>query len=702
MTAKENARAGNSGDTTRKQVQPANSNPFLSAALACAADGYFVFPLIPGGKVPPAEMHFKEQSTRDPEQIKQWWADTPRANIGIYTGRYGDDAALFVVDVDVKDGKTGFASLVMLELEIDLPPTAQQRTWSGGRHIIYRVANAVKQGVDVLGHGLDIRSRGGYIVGPGSIVNGKPYQWIDGPTVPVSAPAALLSRLPKETPKTETAPVTADSSLSVQRALEYLRFEAEPAISGAGGNDQTFRVAAQLRDFGLSRDVAIGLMLSAYNEKCSPPWAHSDLSQIVGNAYRYAENSLGAASPSADFEPVRSPDSAQGATGAAVMMRDSDPVARLLSAGFSGRDAFRRALDTAKQHWLVKRIIKAGTPLSVLLGAPKAGKSLIAIDLSLCVATGTSWHGHAVSQAPVLFLHGEGAGGMATRIAAWAMRNNIDPDNVDLPRFHALPLLKLDTKDGLRATLAAIDALQAQIGENFGLIIVDTVARAMSGDENSAKDMGALVSALDALHRRTGGSVLAIHHLGKDSTRGGRGSNALLGALDLEMTATRQGDVSTLEFGTARDQEPFPAMGFKLEWQAVCLDEELEERGAPVPRLCDLTAAREELDADTTAALDALHELAAATPDGWVPAADWREAISEPEMSASTKRTRYYRAEKKLKSRRWIEIAGEQTKRRVRPIEWATMRPPQPLPPPVRLTQVATSWQVNAAGVADG
>jgi hypothetical protein len=33
----------------------------------------------------------------------------------------------------------------------------------------------VRQGANVLGPGLDVRSKGGYVVGPGSVVDGEGY-----------------------------------------------------------------------------------------------------------------------------------------------------------------------------------------------------------------------------------------------------------------------------------------------------------------------------------------------------------------------------------------------------------------------------------------------------------------------------------------------------------------------------------------------
>ena len=75
----------------------------LEWALQHAADGFFVFPLKPNSKKP-AISGWQDAATRNQIQIEKWWRHNPDYNIGIYTGKFGDDGgALLVVDVDVKE-----------------------------------------------------------------------------------------------------------------------------------------------------------------------------------------------------------------------------------------------------------------------------------------------------------------------------------------------------------------------------------------------------------------------------------------------------------------------------------------------------------------------------------------------------------------------------------------------------------------------
>ena len=136
----------------------------LSAALALAKEGWHVFPLTPGSKLP---MISKKQGGRgahdgtvDPDVIRSWWTRHPKAGIG---ANLGDNRIAF--DFDFNHGAQELGSF---------PPTRTHYTGRGGgnKHLIYRIepgslASLVQSGTNVLGPGIDIRAgRGSYIVMP--------------------------------------------------------------------------------------------------------------------------------------------------------------------------------------------------------------------------------------------------------------------------------------------------------------------------------------------------------------------------------------------------------------------------------------------------------------------------------------------------------------------------------------------------------
>jgi hypothetical protein len=69
-----------------------------------------------------------------------------------------------------------------------------------------------------------------------------------------------------------------------ERARRYLEC-CDPAISGSGGHDTTFRVAcALIHGLCVPPEEAYQLLLSGYNPRCQPPWNESDLRHKVASA----------------------------------------------------------------------------------------------------------------------------------------------------------------------------------------------------------------------------------------------------------------------------------------------------------------------------------------------------------------------------------------------------------------------------------
>ena len=147
----------------------------LNAALAHARGGRSVFPCKDDNS--PRTAHGFYDATTDEQQIGKWWRSWPNARIAMRTGR---EAGVFVLDVDMKNGKDGEAALEMLVAQHGaLPETVEAFTPSGGRHIYFRMpeGSAVPCSTDKIAKGLDIRGDGGYVILPPSGTNGHEYQW---------------------------------------------------------------------------------------------------------------------------------------------------------------------------------------------------------------------------------------------------------------------------------------------------------------------------------------------------------------------------------------------------------------------------------------------------------------------------------------------------------------------------------------------
>lgn len=280
----------------------------VNHALSLAARGFWVFPCRVNDKRP-VHKGWQEEATREPEQIKDLWGSRPY-NVGISTSRFGDDRALVVVDVDTKHGKRGDETLLLLEIEGHMfPSTCEHLTPSGGKHLLYVHDVPVKQGTDVLGSGLDIRSKGGYIVAPGSTIDGRAYAQINGHGAIAQAPDWLVSKCGIASAKRDrdVKPLPGvDPARAVARAVAFLK-ETDGVAQGARGS-QAYKVAARLKDFGCDEPTTVMLMDLHWAWKCEPPIPPEDMEASIAHAYRYGQQVQGSAAPEAVFPPADPPE----------------------------------------------------------------------------------------------------------------------------------------------------------------------------------------------------------------------------------------------------------------------------------------------------------------------------------------------------------------------------------------------------------
>jgi hypothetical protein len=165
-------------------------------ALAYAATGWPVFPCRPGSKEPATRNGFHDATT-DPGQIRDWWHREPDRNVAIATGAPGPD----VVDVDVREGGSGFAALNQaIRAGLISGHHAIVRTPSTGMHLYY--AGTDQRSGSIRGQHLDFRSQGGYVVAPPSRAGGGRYVVVKhepatGATVSWDAIRGLLDPQPQ-------------------------------------------------------------------------------------------------------------------------------------------------------------------------------------------------------------------------------------------------------------------------------------------------------------------------------------------------------------------------------------------------------------------------------------------------------------------------------------------------------------------------
>jgi len=158
----------------------------MAHALAYVRAGLEILPLVPGGKLPHRlAPHAKDSASSDVQQVRDWWAQVPDANIGIRSA-----AGIVVVDVDPRDG--GASNLAALLAEHGhLTPTWTARTGGGGLHAWFRASGPFRK---KLCPGVDLKAHTGYVVAPPSLHRtGRRYSW--GNELPIAAAPRWLAEL---------------------------------------------------------------------------------------------------------------------------------------------------------------------------------------------------------------------------------------------------------------------------------------------------------------------------------------------------------------------------------------------------------------------------------------------------------------------------------------------------------------------------
>ena len=187
------------------------------------------------------------------------------------------------------------------------------------------------------------------------------------------------------------------------------------------------------------------------------------------------------------------------------------------------------------------------------------------MSVGLHIAAGLEWFGHTVQQGAVVYVMGEGIGGMKVRVRAMLTRYGMAP---------GVPFFIVRRAVNFRDP-AEVKALEAAIRDRIGdmplrLLVIDTLARAMPGaDENSAQEVGAVIAAADHLKDVFSCTVALVHHEGKDSGRGARGTSALRGAWDAAYQIVSRGKRMILTVIDQKEAEAGQVLRFVMEEVAV-------------------------------------------------------------------------------------------------------------------------------------
>ncbi len=251
----------------------------LETALKLAASGLSVFPCFAGGEQAKRPMPFikwRDVSTTDVMQIRQWWAKWPGAAIGLDLAKCG----FVVIDCDRHDadadGVEAFGQLAAAHShDIDASPLVA--TPKEGSHVYFRQPDGKSYGNarGTLPAGVDVRGAGGYVIAPGTVMeDGRAYELFGNLSAAPVLPqwVADIIDTGEEQPKAQPVPVPREAH-SDARVNAYCEAAISAEISkvenaAKGGRNNTLNEAAfalgQLVGAGWKSEAEIaGLLMNA-------------------------------------------------------------------------------------------------------------------------------------------------------------------------------------------------------------------------------------------------------------------------------------------------------------------------------------------------------------------------------------------------------------------------------------------------------
>lgn len=494
-------------------------------ALEFARRGFPVFRVVPNGKLP--YRRGINEATTDAAVIRRWFARVPELNYGIdMTGRVA-------LDIDPRKNPDGwFEELSALG---DLPETLLNISPSGGMHYLF---DSFEAGQRPLSASIDVRSTGGYVVGPGSTIDGKPYRiHVDAPLAPV--PAHLAERLSrrKEKPVDNS---TAAAELDTPSAIAYAEAVVKRTAGAVSGerNAALFRLACVLKDKGLSYESALPLLLDEWCPRCDPPYEdESEIEKSVASAYNNGQRQPGSDSPEREFENVADVIELAAWREARKNGQDAPEAsaqAKAAAPSFKPLDLSRAPGELPLRRYLLKGEIERGT-VAAIVGPGGGSKSALSNCIALGIALGdASFAGFEVvgGPQPVLIINNEDDKEELTRrITATCIANGIDHtrlnglihvyDHNDAANF--LAVVRDPATKQLASTRAFREMREYMIANGIVFYIVDPFKSIHTGQENDNTDIDLVARAFTQLSRKTDAAGLIVHHSKKPGVAGSEG-----------------------------------------------------------------------------------------------------------------------------------------------------------------------------------
>ncbi|MEX2227567.1 MAG: AAA family ATPase [Dehalococcoidia bacterium] len=285
-------------------------------------------------------------------------------------------------------------------------------------------------------------------------------------------------------------------------------------VHAGGRNDAAARLAGYLKSRAHPEDVTQAI-LDEWADRCDPAFDKAELKSVVSGIYRRY--------PDPGIEPI------DGDRGFAAV-----PLQAFLA----------EAPD--RIDWLVEPLIPRGGMVA-LVGKPASGKTWLALDLAIAIASGRPWlRKYQVIAGPVLLIDEESPAAILKARLELLIRG-AGLEGAALP-------IEVASKEGLNLSNGrCVDDLKEVIARiRPALVVIDAFAEVHRESENSADEVAKIFNRLRAAGRSCDPAFVVLHHNRKD---GGtfRGSSHIEATLDTMLAVSIGGeDTSTVEHAKAR------------------------------------------------------------------------------------------------------------------------------------------------------
>tara|TARA_R110000850_G_scaffold267067_2_gene397909 strand:+ start:14743 stop:16611 length:1869 start_codon:yes stop_codon:yes gene_type:complete len=495
-------------------------------------------------------------------------------------GRMGAASGLFAVDLDTyKDGAAGEAALAYqrsLEAAGLLPPTQTHATMSGGVHMIYESDHGYPNCKPSAG--VEVKGEGGYIILPYS----RGYSVKEGCGFTV-APKALIDTLMKAR-REHTAKTVDQHEEAIMNGMDFHDSITSMSAKLFRKGNTAAQVMTRIHE-ALKASVASSPMHNRHDRwKSIMADTSGELSRIMTSGKEKYDQK---AKTQAARDTVNTDDAARIAAVAAAAGFGPSPTSRNEDHGpqtsaapkieydgafpFAGEGYYaHEELDVADQRFNIYPIFAENESV-VVAADPKAGKTAICLKLAIQLAAGRSLGPFEITdRRAVLYFALEGTRAIKLRVEA-EKRKMIDektplPD--DLPLFVVERGANFSAeRDTLVSKVVASDRYFTEVlGIPMGLVVIDTLTKAMSGkDQNSVDDTSALFDFTTQLRAQgVTATVVFVHHTGKTGQT--RGSTNIEAEPDLVLKMTKQEDGTTeMYVHMARSIDDNRTYPFRLE-----------------------------------------------------------------------------------------------------------------------------------------